>query len=55
MLLVLGIILFYRIEKPLGKLGEDIVFSIYYSIDMACLVLLGITSVGVRVTVYINI
>jgi hypothetical protein len=55
MLLVLGIILFHRIEKPLGKLGEDIVFSICRSIDMACLVLLGITSVGVEVAVYINI
>jgi hypothetical protein len=55
MLLVLGIILFYRIKKPLGKLGEDIVFSIYRSIDMACLVLLRITSVSVGVTVYVNI
>jgi hypothetical protein len=55
MLLVLGIILFYRTEKPLGKLGEDVVFSICRSIDVACLVLLGITGVSVRVAVYINI
>jgi hypothetical protein len=55
MLLVLGIILFYRIEKPLKKLGEDVVFSICHSIDVACLVLLGITSVGIRVTIYVNI
>ena len=55
MLLVLGIILFYRIEKPLRKLGEDVVFSICRSIDVACLVLLGITSVSVRVAIYINI
>jgi hypothetical protein len=55
MLLVLGIILFYRIKKPLGKLSEDIVFSICYSINVACLVLLRITSVGIRVAVYINI
>jgi hypothetical protein len=55
MLLVLGIILFCRIEKPLGKLGEDVVFSIYRSIDVAYLVLLRITGVGVRVAVYVNI
>jgi hypothetical protein len=55
MLLVLGIILFRRIKKPLGKLGEDIVFSICRSIDVVYLVLLGITSVGVGVAVYINI
>jgi hypothetical protein len=55
MLLVLGIILFRRIEKPLRKLGEDIVFSIYRSIDVAYLVLLGITGVNIRVAVYINI
>jgi hypothetical protein len=55
MLLVLGIILFYRTEKPLGKLGEDVVFSICRSIDVACLVLLGIISVSIRVAVYINI
>jgi hypothetical protein len=55
MLLVLGIILFYKIEKPLKKLGKDIVFSIYYSIDIACLVLLKITSISIGVTIYINI
>ena len=55
MLLVLSIILFYKTEKPLGKLGEDMVFSICRSIDVAYLVLLGITSVGVEVAVYINI
>jgi hypothetical protein len=55
MLLILGIILFRRIEKPLGKLGEDVVFSICRSIDVAYLVLLGITGVGVRVAIYINI
>jgi hypothetical protein len=55
MLLILDIILFYRTEKPLGKLGEDIVFSICRSINVAYLVLLGITSIGVGVAVYINI
>jgi hypothetical protein len=55
MLLVLGIILFYRTEKPLGKLGEDMVFSICRSIDVAYLVLLRITGVGVGVAIYINI
>jgi hypothetical protein len=55
MLLVLGIILFYKTEKPFRKLGKDIVFSIYYSIDIACLVLLRITSVSIEVAVYINI
>jgi hypothetical protein len=55
MLLVLGIILFRRIKKPLRKLGEDIVFSICRSINVVYLVLLGITSVGVGVAVYINI
>jgi hypothetical protein len=55
MLLILGIILFHRTEKPLEKLGEDIVFSICRNIDVACLVLLGITSVGVRVAIYVNI
>jgi hypothetical protein len=55
MLLVLSIILFYKIEKPLEKLGKDMVFSICYSIDIACLVLLRITSISVGVTIYINI
>jgi hypothetical protein len=55
MLLVLGIILFRRTEKPLRKLGEDVVFSICRNIDVAYLVLLGITGVGVGVAVYINI
>jgi hypothetical protein len=55
MLLILGIILFRRIKKPLGKLGEDVVFSICRSIDVAYLVLLGITGVSVRVAIYINI
>jgi hypothetical protein len=55
MLLVLSIILFYKIEKPLRKLGKDIVFSICYSINIAYLVLLRITSVSIRVTIYINI
>jgi hypothetical protein len=55
MLLILGIILFRRTEKPLGKLGEDIVFSICRSIDVAYLVLLRITGVSVGVAVYINI
>jgi hypothetical protein len=55
MLLVLSIILFYKIEKPLRKLGKDVVFSIYYSINIACLVLLGITSISIRVAIYINI
>jgi hypothetical protein len=55
MLLVLGIVLFYRTEKPLGKLGEDIVFSICRNIDVAWLIPLGITGVVIRVAVYINI
>jgi hypothetical protein len=55
MLLVLSIILFYRIEKPFKKLSKDIVFSIYYSINMAYLVLLRITSISIRVAIYINI
>ena len=55
MLLVLGIILFYKIEKPLRKLGKDIVFNIYYNINIAYLVLFRITNVSIRVTIYINI
>jgi hypothetical protein len=55
MLLVLSIILFYKIEKPFKKLGKDIVFSIYYNINIAYLVLLRITSVSIGVTIYINI
>jgi hypothetical protein len=55
MLLVLGIILFYRIEKPFRKLGKDIVFSICYNIDMAYLVPLKITSISIGVAIYINI
>jgi hypothetical protein len=47
--------LFHRIEKPLGKLGEDVVFSICRSINVACLVLLRITGVGIKVAIYINI
>jgi hypothetical protein len=55
MLLVLGIILFYKIEKPLRKLSKDIVFSIYYSINIAYLVLFRITNISIRVAIYINI
>jgi hypothetical protein len=55
MLLVLSIILFYKTEKPLRKLSKDIVFSIYYSIDIAYLVPLGITSISIGVAIYINI
>jgi hypothetical protein len=56
MLLILGIVLFRRTEKPLGKLGEDVVFSICRSIDVvAWLIPLGITGVVVGVAVYVNI
>jgi hypothetical protein len=47
--------LFYKIEKPLGKLGKDIVFSIYYSINIAYLVLFRIININIEVIIYINI